>query len=171
MTKSLPRNSLSVGQHRARLVARGILLRPLEIALGVVGVVQRPIRHRRTGDAGTKHLRRLEHQHERHVAAVAPAPHADARAIDVLCEPSQRAPSTWSATSISPQPTADRRLKCGAAKCAAAVVELEDDVARPSQYLSEAVARPVIEHPLNARARHTHRRWPDSAWQGRNGRA
>ncbi len=69
-------------QHAAQAIAFGVVLRMVEIALGVEGVVQAPVGHRRHRRAGRDLVGGLGQQHQGHVAAVAPAVGADARRID-----------------------------------------------------------------------------------------
>ena len=64
-------------------VALGIILRAAHVTLGVNRVVEAPVGYGRDGDAGLENVGRVEHGIERHVAAVTPAPDADARAIHV----------------------------------------------------------------------------------------
>ena len=68
---------------RRGIVARAVLLRRLHEALGIDAVVESPVGGRRDGDAGTEGDGSLAQGHQRHVAAVAPAPDGDSAAIDV----------------------------------------------------------------------------------------
>ena len=54
-----------------------------QVAFGVVGVVERPVGHRRDGDAGGEGFGFLHQHHQRHVAAVAPPEHADAVGVHI----------------------------------------------------------------------------------------
>src|ERR1700738_1435057 len=102
-----------------------------------MSVVQGPIRHGRTRDTGAEHLRCLEHQHERHVAAVAPAPYAKARGIhETLRSKPARSLHLIGHFDLA-QSAVDRGLKGRAPKGAAAIVELENDVTGASQNLRE----------------------------------
>ena len=67
----------------ARVVAFGILLRRAHIALGVDRVVVAPVGGGRDGDRGLERVAAQDHRGGRHVAAVARAGDADARAVDV----------------------------------------------------------------------------------------
>ncbi|CAB5000410.1 unannotated protein [freshwater metagenome] len=54
-----------------------------EVALGVGGVVQRPVGDGRAGDCGMEDIGSVEHGEGREVPAEGPAPNADAREIEI----------------------------------------------------------------------------------------
>src|ERR1700678_1570969 len=113
-------------------------------------IVKAPIGHRCAGNPGTKHIRRFEHQHERHVAAVAPAPDADACGVYIpLCGKPACTLHLIGHFDVA-QFVVNGRLERRATECGAAIVELENDVAGASQDLREGTTCPIVENPLYA---------------------
>src|SRR6266571_1886350 len=72
-----------VSYRRRILISFLILLRQAEVALGVDAVVVAPVRDRAAGKSRFEIVARLEHGVQRHVAAVAPSPDADAIPVNV----------------------------------------------------------------------------------------
>src|SRR5260370_41282429 len=102
-----------------------------------MSVVQGPVGHRSAGNARMEQLGRFEHQHQGQVAAVAPAPYADARGIDerLRTEPA-RAHDLIGYFDFA-EFAVNGRLKSRAPKRGAAIVQLKYDIARTSQDLRE----------------------------------
>src|SRR5258706_5967121 len=102
-----------------------------------MSIVQGPVGHRSAGNAGMQQLGRFDHQHQGQVAAVAPAPYADARAVDerLRCKPA-RARDLVGYFDFA-EFAVNGRLKSRAPKRGAAIVQLKYDIARASQDLRE----------------------------------
>ena len=114
-------------------------------------VVERPVGDRRAGDARRERIRRLHQAHQRHVAAVAPAEHADALRVDEG-QAAQEFDAAYLVLHLDiAHAKAERSLEALAAHSAAAIVEREDDVAVLHQVLMEQTA-PRIGDALRARA-------------------
>ena len=76
--------AIEMGEDRACLIPPCIVLRGRHEPLGVVGVVKRPVGHRRAGNPGGEPARYLQRGHQRHVAAIRPAPQTHPVRIDKL---------------------------------------------------------------------------------------
>ena len=121
-----------VGRRRAGGVAFLVPLRGRHVALGVDGVVLPPVRHRRDGHAGAEHVGAVarEHRHERQVAAVAPAPDADAPGVDVGLAAEPPGHGDLVLRFEHPEPAIGAGLERFAASARAAVVHRGDDHAQ-----------------------------------------
>src|ERR1700680_4133294 len=102
-----------------------------------MSVVQGPIGNGCPCDTGAKHFRRLEHKHERHVAAVAPTPNADTRGIHETLRSKPMCPLHLIGYFDVAHLVVDGRLERGPAESTASVVQLEHDVAGARQNLCE----------------------------------
>ena len=112
-------------------------------------VVERPIRHRCAGRTGAEHIRCFEHEHQRQVATVAPAPYAHPRRID---ERLRREPAR-ALDLVGDFDVADvvvnGGLKRRASRGRAAVIKLKDHVTGACQDLGEGTAGPAIDDALH----------------------
>ena len=114
-----------------------------------MGVVEAPVRDRCTRYAGREEIGCAYHGHQRHVAAVTPAPHADAGGVDV-----GQAAQVLDALHLvldldAAHAAVERRLEGPAAVAGAAVVEHEHHEALLREVLA-VVATPGALHALHA---------------------
>ncbi len=135
--------AVDVTQHRGLVVAIRIVLRTIHVAFGVVGVVHRPVDHRRTGDAAAIGVRPLGQQHQRHVAAVAPAIDADARGIHEWLALQPLDAGELVGDLHAAETPVQRLVEPAPAAAGSAVVEREYDVAALGEQLHGLAAAPV----------------------------
>ena len=144
-----------VGERRAPVVARRVVLRQAVVPLGVDGVVVLPVRHRRHRDGRPVHLRELEDAVQRHEAPVAPPPDADPGRVHPRIHTGDGACRGRLVAGLDhPHLAVDDLLERPAPATRAAIVHAHHDVAALGQHPvpQQAVPAPAIGHRLRAGA-------------------
>nr|GEU28044.1 chaperone protein DnaJ A6, chloroplastic [Tanacetum cinerariifolium] len=147
----LRRQAVDVRKHAARFVAVHVQLGRAHEAFRVMGVVQRPVGHRRHRHAHGDLVRALRQQAQRHEAAIAPAEHADVLGIDkaLLAQPFDAGQLIFHFDLAHVQ--VDGIGKSALAAARTTVVQAPDHKALLRHVLVEQVA-PFARHVLRARA-------------------
>ena len=141
-----------VGQERAGVVARRVLLRVAEVALGVEGVVEPPLGDRGAGDGGVEDVGPAQHRERRQVAAEAPAADGDAGQVEpgVLRRQRQQAVDLVLEHGTG-EVAVDRPLPLGTAAGRAAPVDHDDREPLVGEPLRGEVGGLRLHDPLGVR--------------------